>query len=425
MKKTLVVASMLAMLPCAAHAKSMITDNGLEGVTGQAGVSIDMDVRFDVNADTMAWGQADGNGTTSWIGMKNFTVNNLTVKLRPDLLNAVVNDQLALNQLVASGTATTDQLTAASSALTAAEQAVKPLTIDVATVPSGSTDGNKTAGTTYVRIGLGSLEIAAKNIDFGVALGSTATGSGAPTSSTLSQELGSVHVGNLVVDLNGNSTVDIYAANQKSGNQSAGSGVVFDLNVLIDKMSASTIAWGNTGGSVTGTSGAYGAQAAYSTGYVGLANMNITDLKITGPVSIQVATVGTSSTDVATAAANMGIAYATYGKTSPQFAAAVSAYYYSLYNTVGTGKAMGSSFVHIGLGSGNSLSGTTLVADASSSNKTGYSAANGALLFGMGSFTADVNVGSGSDLTTGASYGTIGINKLNVGMSGWVNIGTH
>lgn len=429
MKKTLVVASMLALLPCAAQAKTMITDNGLEGVTGQAGVSIDMDVRFDVNADTVAWGQNDGT-QTNWIGMKNFKIDNLSVKLRPDLLTAVVTDQLTLNQAVATYGAGSAQATAAGSSLTAAQQAVKPLTIDVATVPAGSTDGNKSAGTTYVRIGLGSLEIAAQNIDFTVGLGTT-TGGAAPTSSNLSQELGSMHAGNMVIDLNGNSTVDIYAATQKSGNLSTGSGVVFDLNVIVDKMSAAALSWGNTGGSVTGTSATMGAQAATSTGYVGLANMNIADLKITGPVSIQVATVGTSSTDVANAAAAMGAAYVdkqanpTDPAKAAAYAAKVSAYYYSLYNTIGTGKAMGSSFVHIGLGSGNSVSGPTLVADASSTNKTGYSAGNGALAIGMGSFTADVNVGSTADLQGGGTYGSMAINKLNVGMNGWVNIGTH
>ena len=73
---------------------------------------------------------------------------------------------------------------------------------------------------------------------------------------------------------------------------------------------------------------------------------------------------------------------------------------------------MSASFVHIGLGTGDSLSGSAL---------TG----TGGFVFGMGSMTADVKVASNADLSGGGSYGSIGINNMKVGVNGWVNIGTH
>ena len=405
MKKTLAIAAMVAMVPLSAHAKTAITDSDMNKVTGQAGVSIDLDVRMDVTADTVAWGQSDGTNT-NWIGMKGFAIDNLTVKLRPDLLGAVVTDTLTLAGAVQAG-APAATLAALQAKIDADKLAVKPLTIDVATVPAGSTDGNKAAGTSYVRIGLGSLEIAASSIDFTVALGHSA-GTAAPTAANLSQELGSVHLGGLQMEMNGASTVDIYSTNPSAA-AGKGSGVVFDLAVTIDSLKAASLSWGNTAGSFNGPStSAMSAPAATSAGYVGLANLNIANMTITGPVSIQV---GTVATDTTAAAGTLAAAYAA-NPASAATAQALSAYYYSLYSSIGSGKPMSASFVHIGLGTGDSLSGSAL---------TG----TGGFVFGMGSMTADVKVASNADLSGGGSYGSIGINNMKVGVNGWVNIGTH
>ena len=431
MKKTLAIAALVAMVPFSAYAKTAITDTDMNKVTGQAGVSIDLDVRVDVSADTIAWGQNDGTNT-NWIGMKNFVINDMTIKLRPDLLTNVVTDQLTLasNAQAAKGgdTAAIAAMAGLQAKLTADEALVKPFTIDVATVPALTTDGNKSAGTTYVRFGLGSLEIAAQNIDFTVALGKS-TGTAAPTilntaaatTETLSQELGSVHLGGLVLDLNGSSTVDIYSTNP-TATSGQGSGVVFDLAVTIDSLKAASLSWGNTAGTVTGPStSASSASAKTTAGFVGLSNLNIAALTLTGPISINVATVSSDSSLTGTAGA-LAVAFATAGGSATTlpttgtaaytaYQAALSAYYYSLYTTVG----MSSSFVHFGLGTGNSLSaGSTLAANS------------GAFQFGMGSMTADVKVASNADLTTGGgTYGSIGISNLKVGVNGWVNIGAH
>ncbi len=492
MKKVLAIAAMATMIPFAAYAKSTISDSEMGKVTGQSGVSIDMDVRVDVTADTMAWGNYDG-ANTNWIGMKNFTIDNMTVRLRPEMLADVVLATLAqayvdaavadkpaaaMAFVVASkGKYTVADLAAQAALLPTYKLAVHPLTIDVATAAAAV--DNKAAGTTYVRIGLGSLEIAAKNIDFTVALGQSA-GKAAPTLANLSQELGDVHIGGLNVQVNGNSKVDIYSLSQKAVN-AAGSGVVFDLDVKIDKLNAASMSWGNKAGTVTGPSGSAASAAATTTaGYVGYKNLAITDMTMVGPISIQVGTVNTSALGVATAAtafttnmatiapfaADASTKGATYAASllatnnalftaggnvlDPAYVAAkaisdadaatyaaaagaylgnpakaatetaLSNYYYSLYNSVAT--AVGPSFVHIGIGTGKSESGSALVGP-------------GGFVFGIGSMYADIAVSNNKDLlgksaylgdtNSAGTYGTMSMSNLKVGINGWVNIGAH
>lgn len=435
MRKLLAIAAVAAMVPVSAFARTAITDSEMGKVTGQSGVSIDMDVRLDIKADTIAWGNSDGSGTTSWIGMKNLAIDNLTVKLRPDLLGAVVLSTM-IDGAIAGGapdvataagalkagyaaTHTADEIALYNAQVDAVAAqrgvgattalfigAVKPLTIDVATTAAVS--GNKSAGTTYVSIGLGSLNLAAQSITFDVALGST--NGTAPTNAQLNQTLGAVGIYGLNIDVNGTSKFDIYALNKMNGRSAAGSGVVFDLDVTIDKLTASAISWGNAAGTVTGpTTLALGAPATTTGGYVGLANLNIGNLTVMGPVSIQVGTIAAS----ATAVTDFNAVMLNPASTPTQQALAVTQYYYALYTPLN----MGTSFVQIGLGSGNSSSGATL-------NGSG-NAANGAVVLGIGSLTADVKVADNAGLTGGGTYGSVSMSNLKVGVNGWVNIGAH
>ena len=432
MKKVLVIAAMATMVPFSAYAKTAITDSDMNKVTGQAGVSIDVDINMNITADTFAWGNSDGlaNGKTSWIGMTGFNAQSFTVQLRPDLLATLLAAQGAV---LASGGVDPGGLLA--TAVTNAETAIRPFSIDVKT---GGTSGSgaSLAGITYVHLGLGSLEIGAKSVDFNVALGSTSTGT-TPTwsgstiahssATDLNQELGSVHMGNLLVDLNGGSTVDIYSTNP-GADVAKGSGVVFDMNVTIDKIAASAISWGNKPGALVSTSintGSLGAAPTTTAGYVGLANLNIATMTVVGPVSIQVATVNTSTATLNkaldtinsfTTGVTTGGGTSTYHATLGDFQAALGAAYYANYNNVAT--PMGSSVVHIGLGSGNSLDTTAA--------KT--------LNFGIGSMTADVKVANNNgllsntgvaDTNTAGTYGSMAMSNFKVAMNGWVNIGTH
>ena len=425
MKKVLAIAAVATMIPFAAHAKSAITDSDMGRVTGQSGVSIDLDVRMDIKADTIAWGNSDGAGTSSWIGMKNFAIDNMTVKLRPEILGQITISGLldggktaaqikgvynashsdpteqALYGALVDGVATARAGGADTSYFI---NKAKPLTIDVAT--ASADDGKKLTGTTYVSIGLGSLQIAADKIGFEVALGKTS--GAAPTNANLNQSLGFMEIDKLVASLNGNSKVDIYAYGQKDNaahTANANPGVVFDLNVIIDSLTASSVSWGNSAaGAVVGTSGAYGASTTTSGGFVGMSNLKIGNMTLVGPVSIQVGTVPTYT--LAEATTNLAAEYGT-----ATTAAALSNYYYAMYDKVS--KPMGNSFVHIGIGTGNSLTPGTTIGQA------------GAFNFGIGSMTADIKVSPNADLTAGGTYGSFAMSNLQVGVNGWVNIGAH
>lgn len=435
MKKVLAIAAVATMIPFAAHAKSAITDSDMGRVTGQSGVSIDLDVRMDIKADTIAWGNSDGSGTSSWIGMKNFAIDNMTVKLRPDILGAVVVstllDKAGITDVILKGgyaaAGHTAEEIAAYNALVDGVVAArglgattsyfiakaKPMTIDVATVPGvAGTDpsvGNKLAGTTYVSIGLGSLQIAADNIGFEVALGRTS--GAAPKNTDLNQSLGFMAINKLAVNLNGSSTVDIYAYGQKaSAAASTNPGVVFDLNVIIESLTASAVSWGNSAaGSVVSTSNGGGTSTTTSGGFIGMSNLAIGNMTLVGPVSIQVGTVPTY--DLATAESNFQTAYLGAADAVAR-GQALSNYYYALYDKVN--KSMGNSFVHFGIGTGTSTTaGSTLAANS------------GAFKFGIGSMTADIKVSPNADLSGGGTYGSFAMSNLQVGVNGWLNIGAH
>jgi len=98
MKKilTAIALIMCLALPLSAMAMTTIADNDLSTVTGQAGVSIDMNVSLsNISFDQLAWGDLDGIqsplsatlvGFTSagWIGLGPTTISNLQVQARTD-----------------------------------------------------------------------------------------------------------------------------------------------------------------------------------------------------------------------------------------------------------------------------------------------------------------------------------------------------
>ena len=171
-----------------------------------------------------------------------------------------------------------------------------PLTIDVAT---DTTTGHGEANTTFVRIGLGSLEITVNSLETKVGLGSNpATG--------LNQELGSVYMKNVEVWVDGASYVDIY-----NGRGAGTQGVTMNLSVLLDRLHIDTLSWGDSDGVVV----PYGTtptttDIANKAGYVGLEGLNIASLGIYGPVTIDVATsaVGYKETGHATTFVRIGFA---------------------------------------------------------------------------------------------------------------------
>jgi len=396
MKKILKAIALIVCLvfPLSAMAMTAIQDNDLSTVTGQAGVSINLDVNMGLNVDTIAWGDKDGLGATSigsgagWIGLKSLSATGIRIRLRTDLLandwtifmtqeplfitTAVLNpvgasmtglgalpaplaEELSANFNIANIHTYTNQnvgvylvyaamgvaagpglpvglssnfniqnpatwtagdfallapldasgmitagynLNVAAANLTGtlavlnAGDGIAPLTIDVAT---DTTTGHGVANTTFVRIGTGSLEIQMATLGADVKLG---TG----TTPTLNQELGSIYLGNLDVNVNGTSYVDIY-----NGRASNLQGVTLGFSVTIDKLTLGTLSWTDRDGFVNGINGTagtantgYGVTASgknntpYSntllSGSVGLINTDIETLTVAGALTIDVAT---------------------------------------------------------------------------------------------------------------------------------------
>jgi len=254
----------IMMLPLSLWAMTPVSDSDLSNVTGQAGVSINPDLTMDLYIGTMAWGDADGLkgaenpwtvvSTGGYIGVTGFDITNLMIRLRgtSDGYNGY--------------DATTD---------------LKPITIDVA-------NGNKLSygATTFVRFGLGALQISMDELQFNVSLGSHAATFG--TAPTLNQTLGVVTLGAMDVYINPGSYVDIYAH--------PGSGVNFGLNMTIDAINLPYVSWGDTDGvpgGIVGSGTTWG--TSNGDGYVGLADFRIGDgssaaITIMGTVAIDVVT---------------------------------------------------------------------------------------------------------------------------------------
>jgi len=304
MKRVLTFLAIM-LLPLSVMAMTPVTDSDLADVTGQAGVNINANLTMDISIGTMAWGDSDGitgvynnwetiaNG--GYVGVTGFDLDDLKIRARVEH---------------------TDSWNSYSTLM------LKPITIDVATgtkCDAGGYDpvtGAAIAGdATFVRMGLGALQIGINAMDFNVALGERA---GLATSDDLgaaglNQVMGVVSLGAMEVYINPWSYVDIYAH--------YGCGVSMDMNVILDRISLGYASWGDTDGLLTGGTTAKAdpvtgpddlqvwmapasyAAGAVSAGYIGLRDFNLGDLTtpaivIDGTVAIDVTTsaVGTYAT---------------------------------------------------------------------------------------------------------------------------------
>jgi hypothetical protein len=255
-----------------------VTDSDLSNVTGQAGVNINADLTMNIGIGTMAWGDSDGVSwywatagvnTTGYVGVTGFNITNLRIKARE-------TDHYGIGYgTVYSGSYGTVYL--------------KPISIDVAT-DSGT--GHGVAGTTFVRFGLGSLQITLSALSFNVEMGPT-TG--------LGQVLGDVHLGDIGIFINPSSYVDIY-----NGRAGGGNGVTLAMHITVDQFNMNYVSWSDADGLPLGNTGTGGviwmAAGTNSTaGYIGLES-----LSIGGPITIN----GTVAIDVITS--TLG-AYAAHG----------------------------------------------------------------------------------------------------------------
>jgi len=269
MKRVLTFLAIM-LLPLSVWAMTPISDSDLSNVTGQAGVNINADVTMNIGLGTIAWGDASGVDAyaslgTNWtadagagyVGATGFNITNLRIKARE-------TDSYGSGYSSA-GTATPDTYNTIY---------LKPITIDVS---SGSAHG----GNTYVRFGLGSLQITMDSMSFAVKLGPTGAGLAAST-----QELGTANIGAMGIFINPSSYVDIFAH--------GGSGVTLALNVKVDQFNLDYVSWGDSdglggvdhAGTVTWIS-----SAMQSAGYIGLDSLVVGGpITITGEVAIDVVT---------------------------------------------------------------------------------------------------------------------------------------
>jgi hypothetical protein len=310
----LVLATILA-LPFSAFAMTTVADSDLSTVTGQAGVSINMDLNMNVNIDLAVWGDRDGitgsaYATQGYVGLSDIAISNLRLRARTPYDDfAVMSDP---HNLFGSTMMTTAEITGANpfDAATGATFALNSrfLTIDVG---SDALAGTKTV----VRIGIPTLEITMDSFKANVGTATYTQGMAAlnqsladhsgnayaaPTANefaTFGQQMGSIEIDGLTVLLGNEGSVDISGRAAGSGKQ----GIDIGLNtVTVDWMRIMTVAWGDKDGIGAGASNA---------GYVGLYYTIIENLVINGGISIDVATLVPAQIPGLMAAGNIQLGY--------------------------------------------------------------------------------------------------------------------
>jgi len=286
MKRVLTILAFL-LLPLSVWAMTPISDSDLSNVTGQAGVNINVDLLMNVRLGTMAWGDSDGIAAGGWplwteadgvtplspsddggyVGITDFNLTNLRIKARD------TNDGFGDYSALGGAGYTTAYL--------------KPLTIDVAQ------DAGLYGGKTFVRIGLGSLKISMDALTMTVALQPYDTFAG-----DLTEEMGTVNVGDMTVYISPSSYIDITTPN---GAAEGGQGVKIAMNITLDEITLGYVSWGDSDGLPAGNTGyedspTTGATtvvwmapgAASQAGYIGLDEINFGIVKINGAVVINV-----------------------------------------------------------------------------------------------------------------------------------------
>jgi hypothetical protein len=243
----------MVVLPMSAMALTTVSDSELAGVTGQAGVSINVDMTANITVGTLAWGDADGfsgNTNAGYVGLTGMTFTT-TMHPRTDV---PIERQMFLNIDVAGGTTPT------------------------------------------VRIGLptGEIGVSALQTD---AFVSGVGSDGAPTNM---QVLGHIYVGGMTVKLGRevNASAHVWSAgyiaiSSVAGTATTSQGVRIDIQPIIGEVAFGALSWGNDG--VSGVYGEVLSDSALVTGitgtaagFVGVRDLRISNVAINGAVQISV-----------------------------------------------------------------------------------------------------------------------------------------
>jgi len=306
MKKilTAIVLFVFVALPMSVMAMTTISDNDLSAVTGQAGVSIGVDVTMNISVGVMAWGDNDGITPTAvagWVGMKDLTIDNLRIHLRTDKGMAATDpaeiDAIQAAALALFGITLTDVEAQVVSVIANTQL----FTIDVYTDATRADDSGKTIGSTAVRFGLPTAEIDMASLT--AATGAWEDdGTGVPDPA-LFQKFGDIYMKNMVMLIGRDNYIDISKNDTASGvfikigNSGPSTGTPYSMTDpvvggnLIDKLTIEAMSWGDTDGLADDTTGlganAYGSAAG--TGYVGLVGFEANAIKVAATLNINVA----------------------------------------------------------------------------------------------------------------------------------------
>jgi hypothetical protein len=289
----LVLATILA-LPFSAFAMTTVADSDLSTVTGQAGVSINMDINMDITINVIAWGDRDGITNPGsiytergFVGLSDLNISNLRLRARnpiDDMALMSTTNNLFSSHMILPGA--TDSADATNQGYFALQE--RFLTIDV---------GSNVAGDkTVVRIGVPTLMITMDKMTATVGTATYAQGAqavglvGTPTApyANYGQQMGSLEIDNLTVLMGNEGSIDISGRKQgtNSANGLVNQGVDIGINTLtIDWMKIQTVAWGD----------ADGLGLATTAGYVGLYYTLVKDVVINGGISIDVATLNATT----------------------------------------------------------------------------------------------------------------------------------
>lgn len=258
----LIIFFVVVVLPMSVLAMTAIDDNELAEITGQAGVSINVDITANLSIGTIAWGDSDGFAGYSNAGFVGFEGLNLTVHF--------------------SGRHDGPFATTGPSAI--GYMGNKPITIDV---------GSDTLGwTTHVRIGLPTAHLTVDHLQTDIFVSGVTAG--APTSTT-AQQLGAIYMNGIEIILGEASTPSVawaynagYVTIGVAGSGNRGVNFGFDIN--IDSINIDTISYGNTTSILAGSFG-----TAATAGYIGVTDLTIGHMNIDGGCNIGIGTLNTDA----------------------------------------------------------------------------------------------------------------------------------
>jgi hypothetical protein len=248
--------------PTSVLAMTTISDDEMAQVTGQRGVSINVDVTANLSIGTIAWGDSDGFAGYSNAGYVGIEGLNVTIHF--------------------SGRHDGPFATTGPSAV--GYMGNKPITIDV---------GSDTLGwTTQVRIGLPTAHLTVSTLQTDIFVSGVTAG--APTSTT-AQQLGAIYMNGIEILL-GESSSPAVASSYNAGYMTIGAagsgnrGVNFEFDVNIDSINIDTISYGNTTSILAGSFG-----TAATAGYIGVTDLTIGHMNIDGGFNIGIGTLNTDA----------------------------------------------------------------------------------------------------------------------------------